>query len=129
MSFKHIVIVELPCPLRVGFFSLNKKKKIGFSFDNLAAFQFRENTGVDTDLKKWVKTNGESKFFAETVWGAAESYAMHNKKNVGISKTKFMLGIAQLSEKESKKLIEAWNHSTTFGSKPPIGKKKAVVSR
>jgi len=121
----NIVTIELPCPIRVGFFSLNRKKKIGFSFDNLSAFIFRENIGGnEANLKEWVKEKGDSIFFIETLWAAANSYAQHNRIKLPISKKIFTVSISQISEEDVKKLVDAMKFSQTYGMKTLKSKKK-----
>ena len=114
----------------MGFFSINRKRTIGFSFDNLSLAIFRDNSGLKNgnELNKWVKDNGNSALFVETAWAAAQSYAAHNGglAKFKLSKRNFMLGLSQITADESKKLTTAWKSSQSFGFKQSPGKKKAV---
>jgi len=119
--------MELPLPVKVGVFFFNRKKKVGFSFDNLAKFNLREGLGLEThkDLDEWVKKHGQNMFLVETLYSAHQSYNMHNRINKDIDKAKFMVSISNIGEDQTKRLVECWKKSESYGSKDVPGKKKA----
>ena len=123
------IVVKLPYPTRVGFFV---KRKVGFSFDNLSAFYLREEIECNSgeQLKAWIKTNGESRLYMETLFAAAKSYCTHNVKRFKLDKRKMTQGIALLDENVSKQILKAWTNSETFGVKQSKAvendKKKAI---
>jgi nitrogen regulatory protein PII-like uncharacterized protein len=120
--------IKLPYPTRVGFFV---KKKVGFSFDNLAIFLLHESIEVDTqeDFKKWLKNNSENRLYIETLWNAAKAYNMHNAKKFKLKKEKFVKGLAMLDEQTAKHLMNAWKNAESFGAKKPYNAKKKVIKK
>lgn len=130
---RNKIEIKLPCPKRVGFISLNKSKLVGFSFDNLSAFNFRENIGVKDgkELKKWVEKVGNSVMFVEVCWGAIQSYSMHTLTGIDITKKEMVTAFSLLPKTELQKVIDAWHFSETYGYKevPTTTKKKVVTKK
>lgn len=118
--------LKVPYPIRVGFFSLNTKKTINFSFDNLSLFLFREDNGIETmaDFNEWKKQHTDYDLFVLGAYYAAKSYAQHNRQKFNLNVSKFALGVASSGEENIKKLMSVWQRSNTYGS-DSLGKKKA----
>ena len=120
--------IKIPYPKKVGFISINFKKRVFFSFDNLSLFIFREDNKIETskDLTEWQKQHPQFDMFVHAAYSAAKSYCMHERKPFKLDLNKFALGLAQLKKEELNNLIEVWKRSQTYGSANPPGKKKAV---
>jgi len=120
--------MELPLPVKVGVFFFNRKRKVGFSFDNLAKFNLRERLNLETpkDLEKWVEASGQNMFLVETLYSAHLSYNMHNRIDRDIDKSKFMIAISKIGEKQTKRLVDCWKKSESYGAKKVPGKKKVA---
>ena len=128
---QNIVQIKLPCPIRVGFFSLNRKIKVGFSFDNLSAFFLRENNSIGNgaDFRRWEKENDNSRIQSEIIFGAYMSYCSHFKVKQKLSIDQINYGISQLSEVEAKRIMNAWQFSTTYGYREAPSKKKRAARK
>lgn len=125
------VQIKLPYPVRVGFFSLNLKKSVSFSFDNFALFLFREKQIINagTDLNTWVEKNGKYVMFVHGCFHAAESYCLHNRIKFDLDFKKFSIGLAQLPESDLKLLTDTWRKSQEFGAAELPGKKKVTAEK
>lgn len=123
------VQVRLPYPIRVGFFSLNRKIKLWFSFDNLSLFLFQQSEKIENsnDLKAWQETHGKYDLFVYGAYYAAKSYALQNRLKFNIDLKKFALGLSSLSEKEMEQLTKTWQTSQSYGRADLPGKKKAMA--
>ena len=90
----------------------------------------RESLGLKTgdDLKQWIKKNGNERLWIETIWAAAKSYNAHEKglSNFNLDYKRFLMGLQQMKEDDKAALLNAYNHSNTFGMKQTPGKKKAA---
>ena len=123
------VQIRLPYPVRVGFFSINRKINVHFSFDNLALFLFHQDEKInDSDgLKAWQEKHGKFDLFVYGAFYAAKSYAMHNRKEFTIDFKKFAVGLAQLDKSELERLSECWQRSQSYGAATIPGKKKVTA--
>lgn len=123
------VTIQLPYPLRVGFFSINRKIKVHFSFDNLALFLFHQDEKIENsaDFKAWQDKHGKFDLFVYGSFYAAKSWAMHNRKQFTVDFKKFAVGLAELDKTELEKITECWQRSQTYGAAELPGKKKAVT--
>jgi|GEM_PF-3575863 len=125
--------IELPLPVKVGVFFFNRKKKVGFSFDNLAKFSFSEEHDLlnkPNALKNWVKDNGEKSYMAEALYHAHLSYNMHLRIKDFVTRDDFMTAINKFSKSDGggkimEDVVKVWSNSETFGYKDVPGKKKA----
>ena len=115
--------VKMPYPIRVGFFIINIKKKIGFSFDNLATFLLHEVVG--SNLESWVKENGENRFFIEQYFAAHKSYCLHEKKD-HVNKERFIKGLSFADPETVDRIMKAATHAYQFGATEGIPNKKKV---
>jgi len=122
------VTIKLPYQKRFGLISINSKKKVSFSFDNLSLFIFREDNKIDTteDFSKWRKEHSEFDLFVHAAFCAAKSYCMHEKKSFKLQLNKFALGLAQVDKDELQRLIDVWNNSQSYGADSIKGKKKVA---
>lgn len=109
---------------------LNTKKKVSFSFDNLAMFIFREDNKIDTvaDFNKWQKEHSDFDMFVYAAFSAAKSYATKKRKRFDLALNKFALGLAQCQPSEIERLTKVWKDSQSYGAVKTPGKKKAVKS-
>lgn len=125
------VKLKLPYPVRVGFFSLNLKKTVNFSFDNFALFLFREKQLINAgaDLNTWMETHGKYDLFVHGCFHAAEAYCLHNRLKFDLDLKKFSLGLAQLPESDLKLLTDTWRKSQEFGAVEMPGKKKVKATK
>ena len=121
------IVIELPLPVKVGVFFFNRKRKVGFSFDNLAKFNFSQEQGINTpdELKEWVKKHGENTYMVQQLYAAHLSYNMHERIEEDVDKNKFMVAIANVGEEVISKIVEVWKRSESFGAKEVPSKKKA----
>lgn len=109
--------IVIPYPKRFGFISINSRRKVNMSFDNLALFVFREDNEIESgeDLKKWQSRNGEYDLMIEMLWSACKSWHLHNQKQFKFEKRKFALGIAQADAEQLKEVMKIWKRSQSFG--------------
>lgn len=119
--------VRLPYPIRVGFFSLNRKIKLWFSFDNLSLFLFQQSEKIENsnDFKAWQESHGKYDLFVYGAYYAAKSYALQNRLKFNVDLKKFAVGLSGLSEKEMEQLTKTWQTSQSYGHADLPGKKKA----
>ena len=128
------ISIKMPIPCKVWAFYYNKNKEVGFAFDQQSMFNFRNNVGFADDadgdtLKAWVSVHGNDRFYLESLYGAHESYCIHNVIKP-INKDKFTLAIHNSDKDLLKKVIEMWNESLKFGlTQMPGAKKKAKAKR
>lgn len=125
------VQIRLPYPVRVGFFSINRKITVHFSFDNLSLFLFHQDEKINdsNEFKEWQEKHGKFDLFIYGAYYAAKSYAMHNRKELKIDFKKFAVGLAQLDKSELERLSECWQRSQSYGAATIPGKKKAVTGK
>ena len=125
------VKIKLPYPIRVGFFSINRKKNIWLSFDNLSLFLFQQSEKINDskDFEQWQEKHGKFDLFVYGAFYAAKSYAMHNRKTFDIDFKKFAVGLANLPENEMKELTEVWQRSQSYGGAKLPGKKKMTAKQ
>ena len=126
----HIQI-KLPYPIRVGFFSINRKIDLWLSFDNLSLFLFQHNEDINDSkqFEQWQNKHGKFDLFVYGCYYAAKSYAMQHRLKFEIEFKKFATGLASLSETEIKELTEVWQRSNNYGKTSLPGKKKAVTNQ
>ena len=131
MEGKYIstAMLKIPYPKRLGFISLNTKRKVYFSFDNLSLFLLREENKIITpdDFVKWQESHTSYDVFVHATYYAAKSYAIQNRKKFDLKIGKFALGLAQCKSDDLVKLTEVWKRSQEFGA-DSIGKKKVAGS-
>lgn len=125
------VQIRLPYPVRVGFFSINRKITVHFSFDNLALFLFQQDEKItdSNGLNEWQEKHGKFDLFVYGAYYAAKSYTMHARKQFAIDFKKFAVGLAQLDKSELERLSECWQRSQSYGAAEIPGKKKAVTKK
>lgn len=123
---KHRVVIDIPIRRKLWVFFIERKKKIGLSFDNYANLRLIENTGLDTKAKldEWAKNNGTMALMLEYTWAAAESYALHEKKTIFLTHDEFLQSLTRLDKATWEKIQEAFSFSQAFGM--PQAKKKTV---
>ncbi len=123
--------IKIAYPIRVGFFSINRTKRIDFSFDNLSLHLFRERHNIENgeQLSAWQKQHGEYDAMIFALYSAAESYAMQQRKEFKLDVKKFAFGFAQADKAEIEKVLKVWKDSQSFGSATLPGKKKAAANR
>lgn len=121
----------IPYPIRVGFISINKKRTINFSFDNLSLFLFRERHELKTadDFEKWKEDKGSFDYLVHAAYSAAESYCFHNRIKFDLDLNKFALGFAQTDKEDLKEFTKAWKNSNEYGIAELPGKKKVTGNR
>jgi hypothetical protein len=124
---KDELITYLPYPYRFLWFTINWKKKIGFTFTNLSVFNFRENNNINNsdDYKKWIKDNGESRYMLEMIYAAAQAYCMDNRLKQKFTKSKLAAAFALADAEIQKSIVSGWSKSHTFGLVE--GKKKPIA--
>lgn len=125
------VKVKLPYPVRVGFFSINTKKTVWFSFDNLSMFLFQQDEKItdSNGMKEWNEKHGKFDLFVYATFYAAKSYAMHNRIKFDLNFKKFAIGLANLTENEMKELTGVWQRSHGYGHSDLPGKKKVTAKQ
>jgi len=125
------VKIKMPYPIRVGFFSINRKIKLWLSFDNLSLFLFQQEEKINNsaEMKEWQEKHGKFDLFVYATYYAAKSYAMHNRQKFEISFKKFAHGLAQLDEKDLQVITDCWQKSQNYGATKMPGKKKAVTKQ
>lgn len=123
--------IKIAYPIRVGFLSINRTKRIWFSFDNLSLHLFRERHNIENgeQLESWQKQHGEYDAMIFALYAAAESYAMQERKEFKLDVKKFAFGFAQADKSEIEKVLKVWKESQTFGTATIPGKKKAAANR
>lgn len=121
--------IKIAYPIRVGFLSINRTKKVWFSFDNLYFHLFRERHGIENgeQLAAWQKEHGEYDVMIYSLYAAAESYAMQNRKEFKLDVKMFAFGFAQAKKEDIERVIKVWKDSQSFGSATMPGKKKAAA--
>ena len=124
------VKIKLPYPVRVGFFSINRKKNIWLSFDNLSLFLFQQEEKINDskEFQAWQEKHGKFDLFVYGAYYAAKSYAMHNRLKFDVDFKKFAFGLANLNENEMKELTEVWQRSQSYGHADLPGKKKVKAA-
>ena len=125
------VKIKMPYPIRVGFFSINTKKTINLSFDNLALFLFHQDEKINDskDFKEWQEKHGKFDLFVYGSYYAAKSWEMQNRKELRINFKKFAVGLAQLNQAELERITEVWQRSQSYGAAEIPGKKKVTVKK
>jgi len=121
--------IKIAYPIRVGFLSINRTKKVWFSFDNLSLHLFRERHKIENgeQLAEWQKQHSEYDAMIHALYSAAESYAMQNRKEFKLDVKKFAFGFAQAKKDDIERVIKVWKDSQSFGSATIPGKKKAAA--
>lgn len=109
--------LKLPYPVKFLGIQFTRKREIGFSFTNLAMFNFRENQGLKTsaDWDNWQKEHGTFAATAEMLYASAVAYCMHEKKQENFTKEGLYKSLALLPEDEQKRIADVWQNSQTFG--------------
>lgn len=125
------VTIKLPYPVRVGLFSINRKIKVNFSFDNLSLFLFQQEEEItdSNGMKEWQEKHGKFDLFVYGAFYAAKAYAMHNRKEFKLDLKKFAVGLAELDKKELERLTETWQRSRSYGAADLPGKKKVTMTK
>ena len=121
--------ISINYPVRLGFISINRKRTVKLSFDNLALFIFREDNEIDTseDLQKWQKQHNEFDFMIHAVFAACKSWHLQNKKTFNFELKKFAIGFADAKKEDIEKVIEVWKRSQNYGATDLPGKKKQAA--
>lgn len=121
--------IKIPYPKRVGFISLNLKRKVCFSFDMFSLFLFHEaeKIGKLKDLDKWKESHGKYDLFVYGAYYAAKSYSIQNRKKFKLDLNKFTLGLGQLPNDELENLVNVWKRSQEYGATDLPSKKKAAA--
>ncbi len=128
------IAIKMPVPCKVWAFYYNRSKEVGFAFDQQGMFQFRKNVGFDdkadgNTLKAWVKAHGDDRFYLESLYGAHQSYCIHNVIK-SLDKDKFALSVHNCDKDSLKEVVALWNESLQYGAKQmPGAKKKAKAKR
>lgn len=130
MSEIATIKLRLPFLSRLGIFAVLIKKTVGFSFDNLSLFLFREHYKIETneDLTNFRKDRSSFDIFVIAAYHAAESYQQHRLKKMNFTLQEFALALSRTDEKQLQELTEVWKRSTTYGEAQPPGKKKQTES-
>ena len=123
------VSIKINYPVRFGFISVNRKRTVNLSFDNLALFLFREDNELNdsNDLHEWQKKHNEFDILIHAVFAACKSWHLHNRKPFNFELKKFALGFAEAKKEDIEKVIEVWKRSQSYGAAELPGKKKAKV--
>ena len=92
-------------------------------------FLFRENNIVGTSFEfdKWRKENGDTRYLTEQFYAAAQAYCMQFRLKQTFTKTNLTQAIGASGEETQKKLLDAWQHSHSFGLVE--SKKKPMTKR
>lgn len=119
--------INIPYPIKLGLISINRKKRVGLSFDNLALFFFREENGIEkpSDFDEWMKQHGSFDWFIHATYAAARSFAATKRKRFKLDKSKFAVGLANAGQQQLNNVTEAWKRSQNYGS-DNLGKKKVT---
>ena len=123
------VSIKINYPVRFGFISVNRKRTVNLSFDNLALFLFREDNELNNtvDLHEWQKKHNEFDILINAVFAACKSWHLQNRKPFNFELKKFALGFAEAKKEDIEKVIEVWKKSQSYGAAELPGKKKAKV--
>lgn len=109
--------VKLPYPTTIFGKTFIRSREIGFEFNNLAMFNFRENTGL-VDSKKltdWIEKYGHPRMINEIIYGAAQAYCMIHKTRENFVKSKLLQAVTLADEETQRKIIAAWELSINSG--------------
>lgn len=122
------IVVRLPHPVKIMGIIVHIKRKIGFSFTNMAIYLFRDAMGFKTskDYQQWVEQHGENKLIGEVLYYSAIAYCQLNKKRENFTKSGLSKAIAVSDPQISVDIMKVWANSETFGlsSKKKLPKAK-----
>lgn len=116
------ILISLPYPLRF----LTLKRKIGFTFTNMAIFLFREHENITTskEYSEWIQAHGQTGLINEMLYHAACAYCLQNRKRENFTKEGLKKAIALADQETQEKILKVWRSSETFGATVTQSKKK-----
>ena len=122
MSPHDTILIYLPYPVRF----LTLKRKIGFTFTNMAIFLFREHEDIKTSKQysEWIEKHGQSGLISEMLYYAACAYCLSNRKRENFTKEGLKKAIALTSTEDQERILKVWRASETFGATVQPSKKK-----
>jgi hypothetical protein len=114
---RHRIVITIPYAVKIGRLVFMTKRNVGLSFDNLANFNFIENTSLSTkeELDNWMQQHGYTSVILEYTWAAVQSYYAHKK--MPITREKFVDSMGRIDKSTWEQIIDAFNHSRMFGVK------------
>jgi hypothetical protein len=123
------IAIRIAYPIKVGFFSINLKKKVTFRFDNLAMHLFREKQKIEApeQLAEWRKAHNEYDALIHVLFASAESYCMEERKPFKLDLKRFAMGFAQADKEAIDKVIKTMQAAESFGFAATPGKKKVTA--
>lgn len=117
--------LKLKYPIKFGFIQMNLSRNIGFCFDMQSLFNVLQNNDIDLpNHSKWLKETEKSVVVAETIFGAAQSYCIKNRKKDNFTKKGLIEAFNNASDDVKKSLIDCYMQSEQLGIKKMPGKKK-----
>ena len=124
----HRVEIKMPRPSRVGYFL--RRKKVGFSFDNLSFYLLAKANDLKTsdDIENYVEKVGKNTYLLQQFYYAHLSYQYWVNKTAKpkMSINKMAVSFALVDEDTIKKLSEAMEYAETWGGANTIKSKKKV---
>jgi len=116
------ILISIPYPIKF----LTLKRKIGFTFTNMAIFLFREHEDIKTSKQysEWIEKHGQAGLISEMLYYAACAYCLENRKRENFTKKGLKKAIALTSTEDQERILKVWRASETFGATVQTSKKK-----
>lgn len=107
------MIYTLPVEAKFLGIRFIKQKEVGLEFNNMALFNFRNNTNVtnENELKGWVDKHGIGAMMDEMIFCAMQSHCMKEKVKEPLSKQQLLRAVAMSDEGTRLKIQKAWQNS------------------
>jgi len=120
--------IKLPYPVKLGPVYFNRKRMIGFSFDQRCLFNVLQNNDIDLQNHgKWLKETDRTVIVSETLFAGAQSYCQERRVKDNFTKQGLVRAIASATDQERQQIIDCYMQSEKLGYKRLPGKKKAVT--
>lgn len=125
MTPHDTILISIPYPVKF----LTLKRRIGFTFTNMAIFLFREHEEIKTskDYSDWIEKHGQSGLISEILYHAACAYCLSNRKRENFTKEGLKKAIALTSTEDQERILKVWRASETFGATVKPSKKKVAT--
>lgn len=125
MTPHDTILISLPYPSRF----LTFKRKIGFTFTNMAIFLFREHEDIKTtkEYNEWIEKHGQSGLISEMLYYAAMAYCLQNKRKENFTKEGLKKAIALADQETQERILKVWRASESFGATVKQSKKKVIT--
>jgi len=121
------ILISIPYPVKF----LTLKRKIGFTFTNMAIFLFREHEEIKTskDYSDWIEKHGQQGLISAMLYYAACAYCLQNKCKENFTDEGLRKAIALTSTEDQERILKVWRASETFGATVKPSKKKVTTNQ